>query len=158
MRIDKHAVVTIDYTLKGDDGQELDRPTEGSPLTYVHGTGALVAGLEEALTGKRAGDAVTVRVTPEKGYGERDGALVGQVKRRQLGIEGDVHVGMQFRVDLEEGYDIVTVTGIDGDLVTIDANHPLAGRTLLYEVDVRDVREATAEEREQGMATAPRAE
>ena len=146
MQIAKHTVVAIDYTLTDDDGQVLDSSEGRGPLSYLHGTGGIIPGLERELDGKQVGDQLQVAVAPEDGYGERNEALQQDVPREQFdGIE-DLDLGMQFRVDSSAGPMVITIVQIAGDVVTIDGNHPLAGVNLNFAVTVRDVREATEEE------------
>lgn len=150
MQIDKHTVVTIDYTLSNDQGEVVDTSSNSQPLAYLHGTGNIIPGLEEALEGKASGDEVQVSIPPEKAYGEHDEQLKQVVPRDRFeGVE-QLEPGMQFQAQTEGGARIVTISAIDGDDVTVDANHPLAGETLHFEVAVRDVREATSEEIEHG--------
>jgi FKBP-type peptidyl-prolyl cis-trans isomerase SlyD len=143
-------VVLIHYTLKGDDGAVLDSSAGGEPLAYIHGHGNLVAGLEQALDGKRDGDKVVVSVTPADGYGVHDAALIQRVPKRSLQGAGQIKKGMQFQRQTPEGMRLFTVTALVGDMVTLDGNHPLADKTLNFDVDVVTVREATAEELEHG--------
>ena len=150
MQIDKHAVVTIDYTLTNDQGQVVDTSENNQPLAYIHGTGSIIPGLEEALEGKSSGDEVQVSIPPEKAYGEHDEQLKQVVPRDRFEGVDTLEPGMQFQAQTEGGVRIVTIAAIDGDEVTVDANHPLAGETLHFEVAVRDVREASAEEIEHG--------
>lgn len=150
MQIAKNAVVRIDYTLTNDAGTVLDTSKGREPLAYVHGVGGLIPGLEEELDGKAAGDKLQVVIPPEKGYGERQDGLVQKVEREQLPTEADVQVGAQFQAHTNVGVQVVTVTDVEGDQVTLDGNHPLAGETLHFDVNVVDVREATQEELEHG--------
>lgn len=150
MQIVKNAVVRIDYTLTNNEGEVLDTSKGREPLAYVHGVGGLIPGLEEELDGKAAGDSLKVSIPPEKGYGERNDGLVQTVPREQLPAEADVKIGMQFQAQSNAGVHVVTVTEIAGEEVTLDANHPLAGETLNFDVNIVDVREATTEELEHG--------
>jgi FKBP-type peptidyl-prolyl cis-trans isomerase SlyD len=143
-------VVLIHYTLKGDDGAVIDSSAGGEPLAYIHGHGNLVAGLEKALDGKRDGDKVVVSVAPADGYGVHDGALIQRVPKRSLQGAGQIKKGMQFQGQTPEGMRLFTVTALVGDMVTLDGNHPLADKTLNFDVDVVTVREATSEELEHG--------
>jgi FKBP-type peptidyl-prolyl cis-trans isomerase SlyD len=143
-------VVLIHYTLKGDDGAVIDSSAGGEPLAYIHGHGNLVAGLEKALDGKRDGDKVVISVTPAEGYGVHDAALIQRVPKRSLQGAGQIKQGMQFQGQTPEGMRLFTVTALVGDMVTLDGNHPLADKTLNFDVDVVKVREATAEELEHG--------
>jgi FKBP-type peptidyl-prolyl cis-trans isomerase SlyD len=150
MSIQKDSVVTFHYTLKDDAGEVIDTSDGGDPLAYLHGHGNLVAGLERELTGKVAGDKLNVKVTPQEGYGEYDAAMVQRVPRRQLKGIPKIYVGMKLHAQTQEGPREVTVTQVLGDTVTIDANHPLAGKNLNFDIDITGVREATAEELEHG--------
>ena len=152
MLIAENKVVAIDYTLKDDSGQVLDSSEGREPLSYLHGTGGIIPGLERELDGKKPGDELHVAVAPADAYGERNDALRQQVAREQFeGVES-LAPGMQFRVKTDGGPLVVTVTEIADEVVTIDGNHPLAGVNLNFAVKVRDVREATAEELSHGHA------
>ena len=146
MQIVKHKVVTIDYTLTDEEGKVLDTSKDGEPLSYIQGIGNLIPGLETALEGKQAGDALNVSVPPEQGYGERDDKLLVSVPRERFDEAGNVEVGMRFQAPTESGMRVVTVVGIEEENVTVDANHPLAGETLNFDVKVVEVRDATEEE------------
>ena len=154
MEIGSKKAVTINYTLKDDDGKVLDTSEGRDPLTYLHGVGNLVPGLEAALEGKRAGDAIEATLTPEQGYGERDERQVRNVPLRKL-PDGKAEVGMRYRIQTDEGSSAALVTAVRGDYATIDANHPLAGMTLHFQVAVLEVRDATAEELEHGHVHGP---
>jgi FKBP-type peptidyl-prolyl cis-trans isomerase SlyD len=145
MQISKNKVVSIHYTLKDNDGVTLDSSLGGSPLMYIQGIGSLIPGMEEGLEGKSKGDKVQIHVTPEKGYGLRDENLVQQVPRSAFGNQ-DVEVGMRFRAETGTGVQVVTVTEVTPNSVTVDGNHPLAGVDLYFTVEVMDVRQATPEE------------
>lgn len=155
MTIKPDSVVSIHYTLKDDRGEVLDSSSSGDPLTYLHGHSQLIPGLERQLEGKSAGDKLTVTVPPADGYGQYDEALVQQIPRRALKGISNVKVGMQLRAQTEHGSRTVTITRLAGDLVTVDANHPLAGKNLNFEVEIADVRDATAEELSHGHAHGP---
>jgi FKBP-type peptidyl-prolyl cis-trans isomerase SlyD len=150
MPIAQNSVVTIHYTLKDDTGVVIDSSREGDPIAYLHGHGNLVPGLERELEGKNTGDKVNVSVTPEQGYGEYDKNLVQQVPRRALQGIANVKVGMRLQAQTPQGSRAVVVTRLVGDMVTIDGNHPLAGKNLNFDVEITDVRDATAEELEHG--------
>ncbi len=149
MKIADNKVVLLDYTLKDEAGEVLDSSDDGDLLAYIHGKGAIVEGLEDALTGKQTGDKLEVHVEAAEAYGEYDESLVQPVERHQFG-DHSVDVGSQFHADTAIGPRIVTVTAIDGDEVIIDANHSLAGEDLVFHVEVMDVRDATKEELDQG--------
>lgn len=146
MQIAKHAVVSIDYTLTDPQGKVLDSSSGREPLTYLHGVGGLIPGLEKELEGKQSGDAMTVTIAPENAYGHRDAGMIQAVPRQAFkGVE-DIKVGMQFQAQSPQGMRVVTVTKVEPTEITVDANHPLAGVTLKFDVTIKDVRAATPEE------------
>lgn len=156
MLIGSEKVVLIHYTLTDDSGQVLDSSSGRDPLAYLHGKGNIIPGLEKALEGKQAGDKLNVAVQPVEGYGERDERLVQDVPREAFENVDEVNPGMQFQAQNEQGQArIVTVTKVADDLITIDANHPLAGANLNFDVEVTEVREPTAEELEHGHVHGP---
>jgi len=155
MAITRDSVVTIHYTLKDDAGAVIDSSASGEPLAYLHGHGNIVPGLERALSGRDAGDKLSVRVTPAEGYGEYDKELVQSVPRRALRGIKDVQPGMHLHAQTEAGTRTVTVTRVHGDMVTLDANHPLAGKNLNFDIQVEDVRQATEEELSHGHVHGP---
>lgn len=155
MQIAQDAVVCIHYTLTNDQGETLDSSAGGEPLAYLHGNGNLIPGLENALTGKQAGDKLTVKVAPADGYGEYDKELVQRVPRRSFRGIPDVRVGMQFQVQSDGGARTVTVTHIAGDMVTVDGNHALAGQNLNFDIEITEVRAATEEELAHGHVHGP---
>lgn len=151
MQISQNTVASIDYKLTDGDGQVLDSSEGREPLTYLHGAGNLIPGLESALEGSAPGEAVSVTVDPSEGYGERDDNLIQQVPKSAFeGVE-QIEPGMRFQATDENGNGrVVTVTGVQEEEVTVDANHPLAGVPLNFEVNVVEVREASEEEVEHG--------
>ncbi|MGZ0656771.1 FKBP-type peptidyl-prolyl cis-trans isomerase [Coraliomargarita sp. W4R53] len=150
MQIAEGTVVAMDYALKDDEGTLLDQSQPGQPLTYLHGHKNIIPGLESALVGKAAGDTVEVRVAPEDGYGAPNPALEQVVPRdRFQGVES-LEVGMQFQASTDQGPVSVRVVKVDEDDVTVDGNHPLAGKHLNFNVTVQEVRAATDEELEHG--------
>ena len=150
MEITADRVVLIHYTLKDDAGNVIDTSAGAEPLAYIQGHGNLVAGLEKALEGKQDGSSVAVSVTPEEGYGKHDSKLIQRVPKRTLQSAGAIKKGMQFQGRTDDGMRLFTVTAVIGDMVTLDGNHPLADKTLHFDVQVVSVREATAEELEHG--------
>lgn len=151
MQISQNTVASIDYKLTDGDGQVLDTSEGREPLTYLHGAGNLIPGLESALEGSAPGEEVSVTVDPSEGYGERDENLIQQVPKSAFeGVE-QIEAGMRFQATDEQGQGrVVTVTGVQDEEVTVDANHPLAGVPLNFDVNVVEVREASAEEIEHG--------
>lgn len=150
MQITKNAVALIEYELTNDEGEVIDTSKEGGPIAYLHGVGNLVPGLESELEGKGTGDEFKVRINPEDGYGERSDEMIQDVPRTQFPPEADVKPGLQFQAQGPGGDRIVTIVEVEGDTVKLDANHPLAGMHLSFEVKVVEVREATTEELEHG--------
>ncbi len=150
MQITKDKVAIIDYTLKNDVGDVIDTSEGGEPLAYLHGAGNIIPGLETALDGKSVGNEIQVSVPPEQGYGIRDESLLQRVDRDDFEGIDDLEVGMYFRVPSEQGDAIIRVAEINDDAVTVDGNHELAGQTLHFAVTVREVRDATEEEKSHG--------
>ena len=155
MHIEKNRVVKLDYTLRDEQGAVLDSSSGRNPLSYLHGKGNIIPGLEQALAGKSAGDKLDVTVPPEQGYGARDERLVQIVARTKFGEVANLAPGMQVRANGPRGPRMVTVVRVDRDFVTVDGNHPLAGRTLHFSVQVADVRKATHEEITHGHVHGP---
>jgi FKBP-type peptidyl-prolyl cis-trans isomerase SlyD len=152
MQIAKNTVATINYTLTDPKGQVIDSSKGREPLAYLHGASNIIPGLESALEGKAKGDSVNVTVPPENGYGKHNPELVQPVPRENFKGISDIRPGMQFQAQTPQGARIVTVVKVDPDNVTVDANHPLAGMDLKFDVTVEDVREATPEEITHGHA------
>ena len=155
MQISKNKVATIDYTLTSPDGQVLDTSKGGQPLTYLHGVGGIIPGLETALEGKAQGEQLTVTVPPEQAYGTRNEQLVQDVPRGMFQGVQEIKPGMQFKAQSNQGTQVVTVVGVNDETVKIDANHPLAGIPLKFDVSVVGVRDATAEELSHGHVHGP---
>ena len=147
MLIANQHVVAIDYTLSNDAGEVIDSSAGAEPLVYLHGAGNIIAGLENALAGKAVGDELEVSIEPEDAYGEYSAELITNLGREMFeGVE-ELEVGMQFHASAPDGgMQIVTVRDVDGDQVTIDGNHPLAGQQLNFKVKVISVRAASEEE------------
>ena len=142
MQISENAVVSIHYTLTNNAGETIDSSVErGEPLAYLHGAGNIIPGLENALVGKAAGDKLDVTVTPEEGYGERHEQLIQQVPKTAFeGNEDNLQPGMQFQAQTPGGPQVVRVVEVGDETVTIDANHPLAGQTLHFDVEVVEIK------------------
>jgi FKBP-type peptidyl-prolyl cis-trans isomerase SlyD len=147
MRIGDKKVVRLDYTLRNGAGEVLDTSEGSEPLTYLHGANQIVPGLEKELTGLGAGDAKDVVVAPEEGYGMPDPEGIFGVPRNAFPPEAQLAVGESFIGEDDEGQAVpVRVIELRDDVVMVDANHPLAGETLYFHVDVREVRDASEEE------------
>jgi FKBP-type peptidyl-prolyl cis-trans isomerase SlyD len=151
MQISQNTVASIDYTLTDEGGEVIDTSKGRAPVTYLHGAGKLIPGLESALEGQTAGDTLAVKVAPSDAYGERDEGLVQDVPRTAFAGIAKIETGMRFEAQDGSGNSrSITVTSVGDENVTIDANHPLAGKPLTFEVNIVEVREATAEEIENG--------
>ena len=143
-------VVSLAYTLKVD-GEQMEEADANEPLDYLHGAGNIVPGLEALLEGKRVGDKIHATLPPEQTYGDYDPDEVEEVERDSLDIDDDVEVGAVVEVEDEDGYAyIATITALSDEMMTLDFNPPLAGRTLTYDVEVLALREATDDELEHG--------
>ncbi|MCB1228695.1 MAG: peptidylprolyl isomerase [Verrucomicrobiae bacterium] len=152
--IEKDKVASIHYKLTNDAGDVVDTSQGREPLEYLHGHGNIVAGLENALTGKSEGESLKVSVSPEEGYGQPDESLVIDVPREHLPVE-ELAPGMRFSAETSAGMRLFTVQEVGEDKVKLDGNHPLAGETLHFEVDVVGVRDAQPEEISHGHVHGP---
>jgi FKBP-type peptidyl-prolyl cis-trans isomerase SlyD len=150
MQIAHNTVAAFHYTLTDDNGQVVDSSEGREPLTYLHATGQIVPGLEKQMEGRSVGDKFNADVSPEEGYGVHHDELIQEVPRDSFQGVDDIQPGMQFQGRGPQGEINVTVTKVEGNTVYIDGNHPLAGQTLHFAVEVIDVRAATAEELEHG--------
>ncbi len=154
MPVSAQHVVSIEYTLSDDEGQTIDTSDGREPLSYLHGAGNIVAGLEKALEGQEVGATVEVSVAPEEGYGPVEPGLVRNVPLRKL-PDGRAQAGQRLRLDTTAGARVFTVVSVKGDYARLDGNHPLAGKTLHFKVKVVGVRQPTAEELEHGHVHGP---
>jgi FKBP-type peptidyl-prolyl cis-trans isomerase SlyD len=153
MKIANGSVVGIDYSLHLGDGQVVDSSQPGDPLTYLHGEGQIVPGLESALEGLEVGDKKQVVVAPAEGYGEHDPRGVQEVPLGAFPPGFSPQVGMELTAEGQDGHPVpFSIREVKPENVVIDLNHPLAGKTLHFEVTVREVRAATPEEISHGHA------
>lgn len=153
-RIEKDVVVGIRYRLTVADGTEVDRTDDRGPLEYLHGHSNIIPGLEKALDGLELGDTIDMKFDPEEAYGSRDSERVIEVTRAQLGFEPEV--GAVVQAQLPDGREQhLMIAEVEGDTVTLDGNHPLAGETLRFEVEVASLREGTSEEIANGQVGEP---
>ena len=156
MKIAKGSVVGIDYRLHLGDGDPVDSSDPGEPLVYLHGGGQIVPGLERALEGLQAGDSRNVVVPPADGYGEHDPRGVQEIPRNAFPDGFAPEVGMQLTAEGPQGEVVpFLVQELRPGTVLIDLNHPLAGKTLHFDVTVREVRAATDDEIAHGHAHGP---
>lgn len=145
--VSKGLVVSLQYVLKDEQGEILDQSAEAGPLEYLHGYDDVLPGLEAALEGRQIGEHLRVVVPPAEAYGEYEVSLVDEVSRDQFpGVE-QIEPGMQFQTQMDDGAPmVINVTAVDGDKIVVDGNHPLAGMTLVFEVEIIALRSATDEE------------
>lgn len=145
-------VVSFHYTLRDPKGQVLDTSAGGEPITYLEGSGQIIDGLDARLRAAQPGEKSRVEVPAAQAYGERDAAQMQRVPRAVLPVEGELKIGDQFQTGPHRSDPVVTVAAIEGDEVLLDANHPLAGVDLTFDVEVVSAREASAEELSHGHA------
>lgn len=154
-KISHNSAVSFHYRLSDEQGTLLDASGQ-EPLVYLHGHQNIIPGLEKALEGKQAGDELIVTVAPADAYGEYFQEAVQEVPREYFKGVDNIEVGMQFQSQTEQGQPLlVQVKKVDDSTVTVDANHPLAGKTLTFAVNIVDVREASAEEIAHGHIHGP---
>ena len=149
MKIAKDTVATLSYTVTQTDGQVVGRTEPGQPVTALIGHRYLVPGLEKALLEHEKGDEFAITLEPKDSYGEIDPSLVQTIDRKLFG-DFEVAEGNVFEADSEQGPMAVIVKEVRDDVVIVDGNHPLAGKTLNFLIVVEDVREATPEEIKHG--------
>jgi FKBP-type peptidyl-prolyl cis-trans isomerase SlyD len=145
-------VISFHYTLRDSQGRLLDASTGSEPVSYLEGAGQIIEGLEEQLGALGVGSKQRLGVPAVKAYGLHDASQVQRVNRALLPVEGELRVGDRFQAGEDRYAPVVTVVAIDGDEVTLDANHPLAGVDLTFDVEVIAVRPATPEEIAHGHA------
>ncbi|MEX0740718.1 MAG: peptidylprolyl isomerase [Pseudohongiella sp.] len=150
LMIGKNAVVSINYTLTNDAGEVMDTSEGREPLTYLHGANNLIPGLEKEMEGKTTGQNFKVTIPPAEAYGESNPELVQTLSKDMFKGVDKVEPGMGFTAQGPQGEQHIVVTAVDGDQVTIDANHPMAGKTLHFAVEIVSVRDASEEEIEHG--------
>lgn len=152
MKISKNTIASIEYTLRDDEGEIIDSSEGDSPLEVLVGQGQLIPGLEKALMGLEAGKELKISVNPEEAYGDYNPGLEVVVPMSQIKTDDEIEEGVHFQVDTPDGTLIYEVQKIEGDQVTMNGNHPLAGQVLHFEVKVVSVRAATEEELKHGHA------
>jgi FKBP-type peptidyl-prolyl cis-trans isomerase SlyD len=155
MKIGKGRVVRMNYTLRDESGTTIESSLGREPLTYLHGQGSLIPGLEKVLDGSQAGLKTTVTVLPQEAYGEKDPQAVIRAARGDFPEGLELAPGVEVQADTPDGPITFLVVSLEGDEVVLDANHPLAGKTLTFDVEVLEVREATADELAHGHVHGP---
>lgn len=151
--VGKDMVVTFHYTLRNEAGEVLDSSSGAEPLSYLHGYKNIVPGLEKALLGKTVGSQFKVTVEPSEGYGEREDEMVIQVPKEEWDLPENVGAGEIVELQSPEGHVVpALIVEIGNEFVVLDANHPLAGEQLFFEIELTDIRIATKDELEHGHA------
>jgi FKBP-type peptidyl-prolyl cis-trans isomerase SlyD len=151
MKIQKNSAVSFHYSLTDDDGNAVDSSAGADPLAYLHGAGNIIPGLEKALEGKSVGDSLQVTVAAAEGYGEVQPELIQEVPKSAFQGVDNIEIGMQFEAQTNQGGTVpVIITAVTEQTVTVDGNHPLAGKNLNFDVTIEQVREASEEELSQG--------
>jgi FKBP-type peptidyl-prolyl cis-trans isomerase SlyD len=146
MQIERDAVVSFHYRLSDAEGTLSETSQGREPVTYLHGHGAIVHGLEKEMNGRKAGDSFQARVSPEFGYGYRDERMQQRVPIKHLIRPGKLAIGSAVAVNTSQGQQRGIVRKLGHFNVDVDFNHPLAGKTLIFDIEIVEVREATAEE------------
>jgi FKBP-type peptidyl-prolyl cis-trans isomerase SlyD len=153
LTVNENMVVTFEYTLKNDNGEIIDSSADSAPITYLHGSGNIIPGLEAELEGKKIGDKFRTMIEPEEAYGIRYEELIQKIEKDRLSHLPNIEIGMQLQAHDEDGMQLLTIIDISDNDVTLDGNHPLAGQKLHFDVEIIDMREATEEEIEFGLNT-----
>ncbi|MGE0614454.1 MAG: peptidylprolyl isomerase [Bacteriovoracia bacterium] len=152
----KTRVISFNYKLTNSQGETLDSSEGGAPLSFLEGQGQIIPGLERQLSPLKKGEKKVIQVKAADAYGERDDRLVINMSRAELPNSGDLTVGDQFEADTQGGEtQLLTVTALTPEQVTLDANHPLAGQDLTFDIEVMEIREATKEEMSHGHVHGP---
>ncbi|MAA59734.1 MAG: peptidylprolyl isomerase [Alcanivorax sp.] len=143
-------LVSLHITIRNLDGEILETTAGVLPMLYIHGRQQIPAGFEQALAGKKVGDQVQARIEPQFGYGVRDETLLQTLPRQLLDADQDLAPGMQITAETEDGPVPVRIVALDDTTITVDGNHAYAGQTLLFSAEIRNVRDATAQELAEG--------
>lgn len=155
MQIGAETVVSFHYTLRDNSGKELESSRGGNPATYLHGARNIIPGLEAAMAGRVGGDSFSATIVPEEGYGLRDPGRVQRVPIKHLAFNGKLKPGAVVQLSTSDGMRTVTVVKAGRHSADIDTNHPLAGQTLIFDIEVMEVRNASAEELAHGHVHGP---
>lgn len=155
MKAEKDKVVTFHYTLKNSEGEEMESSRDRDPMSYLHGANNIITGLEKAMEGRAISDKFSVTVPPEEAYGVRAEQNIQRIPLKRLQGIGKISVGQILNLQTNKGPVQVTVVKVGRFNVDVDANHPLAGETLTFDVEITDIREASEEEAKHGHAHGP---
>lgn len=150
--IKQHSVVSFHYRLSSKEGEEIETSRDGEPSLYLHGANNIIRGLEMQMAGKQVGDTFTAEISPELGYGLRRDDQIKRVPAKYLKHEKQLKPGKVVRINSDQGARTATVVKVGKFNVDVDFNHPLAGETLVFDIEILDIREATAEEKSHGHA------
>jgi FKBP-type peptidyl-prolyl cis-trans isomerase SlyD len=155
LKIESETVISFHYTLRDENGKELETSRGSEPSVYLHGANNIIRGLETAMTGRESGDVFTVSLAPAEAYGMRNPDKMQRVPVKHLAFRGKLEAGKVVQLNTAEGMRAVTVVKAGRHSADIDANHPLAGQTLTFDVEIVDLRPATPEEIAHGHAHGP---
>jgi len=155
MNIEKDTVVRMHYKLTNKDGMLLDSSEGREPLTYIQGKNMLIPGLENQLEGKKVGDKFIAEVVADEAYGQRQDEFIHVVPKANFNGDGELKPGLQIQIDTNQGMQMAIITKVEGDDITIDMNHPLAGMDLVFDIEIIDIRKATEEELAHGHVHGP---
>ena len=154
--VETDKVVLFHYTLTNDSGETLDSSRErDEPMPYLHGSGNIVPGLEQQMVGKTVGDTFVAVVAPADAYGERSSGPPQEVPRADFPPGANIEVGVSFSVQGDDGPFMVWVVAVDDNTISLDTNHPLAGQTLRFDVEITAIRDATPDELTHGHPHGP---
>jgi FKBP-type peptidyl-prolyl cis-trans isomerase SlyD len=153
LAVEHNKVITLQYSLTNVDGVVL-RDASSKPVTYLHGAGTIPPRLEQELESHKVGDVVMARLLPDDAFGKRDVELVCEIPRSKIPDSEIIEVGGQVVGTDAEGKEITfAVTAVENGIISLDGNHPLAGQTLIFEVEIQSIRDATEEELNTGKAS-----
>lgn len=146
MPVEQNTVVSFHYTLTNQDGQQIESSREGMPMVYLHGAGNIIPGLEKEMAGREVGDTFVATIEPAEGYGERQPGKVQRVPAKHFPQPRKLQPGQLVRLETRQGTMQAVVVKVGRFNIDVDANHPLAGQTLTFDVEITEMRDATEEE------------
>jgi FKBP-type peptidyl-prolyl cis-trans isomerase SlyD len=155
MKVEKDKVISMHYQLSDEAGEQIESSRGREPMTFLFGHGNIIPGLEQAMTDHVAGDKFDVIVPAKDAYGERREVFVQRVPKKYFRDPDHLAPGMHTVLNTKDGHRSVTVIKVGSSVVDVDLNHPLAGKTLRFGVEITDIREATPEELEHGHVHGP---
>jgi FKBP-type peptidyl-prolyl cis-trans isomerase SlyD len=155
MTVEKNKVVAFHYTLSDTQGEQIESSKDKDAMEYLHGASNIIPGLEKAMEGREAGDEFSVTVEPEEAYGTRSDANIQRIPLKRLGKIGKPKVGQVLGLQTNQGPVQVTVVKVGKFNVDVDANHPLSGQALTFDVEIVSVRDAAEDELGHGHSHGP---